>query len=139
MFTSSHTWILFFSIFRLTRDKLEPLGIDVDVDKNKLVQSKKPSDRKAVKKAYQDAIMHRCRVTGENVALSGESSGTEDSAKESKHWFHEKSNNHILCNYHSFKKMEESKKSTRPKRIYRTYSAMCASQSSMLFLMSRNF
>ena len=72
-------------IFRLTRDKLEPLGIDVDVDKNKLVQSKKPSDRKAVKKAYQDAIMHRCRVTGENVALSGESSGTEDSAKESKH------------------------------------------------------
>ena len=76
---------IFFFVSRLTRDKLEPLGIDVDVDKNKLVQSKKPSDRKAVKKAYQDAIMHRCRVTGENVALSGESSGTEDSAKESKH------------------------------------------------------
>ena len=30
----------------------------------KLVQSKKPSERKAVKKAYQEAIMHRCKVTG---------------------------------------------------------------------------
>ena len=84
-----HYLILFFDSKRtwqwLTRDKLEPLGINEDVDRNKLVQSKKPSDRKAVKKAYQDAIMHRCRVTGENVALSGESSGTEDSAKESKH------------------------------------------------------
>merc|ERR1719433_2639201 len=46
-----HYLILFFDSKRtwqwLTRDKLEPLGIDVDVDKNKLVQSKKPSDRKA--------------------------------------------------------------------------------------------
>ena len=55
------------------------------MDSNKLVLSKKPSDRKAVKKAYQDAIVHRCRVTGENVNIgSGDSSGTEDSAKESK-------------------------------------------------------
>ena len=125
MFISSHTWILFFfSIFRLTRDKLEPLGIDVDVDKNKLVQSKKPSDRKAVKKAYQDAIMHRCRVTGENVALSGESSGTEDSAKESKHWFHEKSNNDILCNYHSFKKWR-NRKSQQDQSEYTEHIVQC--------------
>ena len=32
--------------------------------KAKLVQSKKPSERKAVKKAYEDAIYHRCKVTG---------------------------------------------------------------------------
>ena len=69
----------------MTRDKLEPLGINQSVDSNKLVLSKKPSDRKAVKKAYQDAIVHRCRVTGENVNIgSGDSSGTEDSAKVSK-------------------------------------------------------
>merc|ERR1712141_913283 len=86
---SPHYLILFFDSKRtwqwLTRDKLEPLGIDVELDKSKLVQSKKPSERKAVKKAYYDAVKHRCRVAGENVALSGESSGTEDSAKESKH------------------------------------------------------
>ena len=82
-----HYLILFFDSKRtwqwLQRDKLEPLGIDMEVDKSKLVQSKKPSERKAVKKAYEDAILHRCRVTGESVTLSGaDSSGTEDSAKE---------------------------------------------------------
>jgi len=83
-----HYLILFFDSRRtwqwLPRDKLEPLGINIEVDKVKMVSSKKPTDRKAVKKAYEDAIMHRCRVTGENVTLSGgDSSGTEgDSAKE---------------------------------------------------------
>ena len=51
----------------------------MEVDRSKLVQSKKPSERKAVKKGYYDAMKHRCRVTGENVNLSGDSSGTEDS------------------------------------------------------------
>jgi bromodomain and PHD finger-containing protein 1 len=37
-----------------------------------LVQSKKPSEKKAVKKAYEDAILHRCRVTGENAAVVSE-------------------------------------------------------------------
>ena len=85
---SPHYLILFFDSKRtwqwLQRDKLEPLGINMDVDKVKMVSSKKPTDRKAVKKAYEDAILHRCRVTGENVTLSGDSSGTEgnESAKE---------------------------------------------------------
>jgi hypothetical protein len=43
----------------LQRDKLEPLGINMEIDKVKMVSSKKPTDRKAVKKAYEDAIMHR--------------------------------------------------------------------------------
>ena len=80
---SPHYLILFFDSKRtwqwLLRDKLEPLGIDVELDKSKLVQSKKPSERKAVKKAYYDAVKHRCRVAGESVNLSGDSSGTEDS------------------------------------------------------------
>ena len=43
----------------LFRDKLEPLGVDTELDKCKLVQSRKPSEKKAVKKAYEEAILHR--------------------------------------------------------------------------------
>jgi len=79
--TSTHTiphfLILFFDAKRtwrwLQRDKLEPLGVHSELDKAKLVQSKKPGERKAVKKAYEDAILHRCRVTGENASISEES------------------------------------------------------------------
>ena len=35
------------------------LGVDTELDKSKLVQSKKPGERKAVKKAYEEAILHR--------------------------------------------------------------------------------
>jgi len=34
------------------------------------VQSKKPSERKAVKKAYEEAINHRCKVTGKDSDCS---------------------------------------------------------------------
>ena len=43
----------------VSRDKLEPLGVDTELDKSKLVQSRKPSEKKAVKKAYEEAILHR--------------------------------------------------------------------------------
>lgn len=70
--------VLFFDNKRtwqwLPRAKLEPLGVNSDLDQAKLVESKKPTDRKAVKKAYEKAILHRCRVTGESTGLSGESS-----------------------------------------------------------------
>ena len=33
--------------------------MDTELDKSKLVQSKKPGERKAVKKAYEEAILHR--------------------------------------------------------------------------------
>ena len=61
--TRPHYLILFFDNKRtwqwLPRDKLEPLGVDTELDKSFLIQSKKPSERKAVKKAYEEAILHR--------------------------------------------------------------------------------
>jgi len=72
--TRPHYLILFFDTRRtwqwLPRDKLEPLGVDTGLDRGKLVQSKKAGERKAVKKAYEEAILHRCRVTGETVDLA---------------------------------------------------------------------
>lgn len=93
--TRPHYLILFFDNKRtwqwLPRDKLEPLGVDTELDKSKLVQSKKPGERKAVKKAYEEAILHRCRVTGETVDLgqaccpAGDQKDTsEDAEKEKK-------------------------------------------------------
>ncbi|KAK4301931.1 hypothetical protein Pmani_025958 [Petrolisthes manimaculis] len=73
--------VLFFDNKRtwqwLPRFKLEPLGVDSALDKAKLVESRKPAERKAVKKAYEKAILHRCRVTGENTGLSGDSDNDE--------------------------------------------------------------
>ena len=62
----------------MPRDKLEPLGVDPDRDKAKLIESKKQTERKAVKKAFEEAILHQCRVAGQSSALS------EDS--DSSHW-----------------------------------------------------
>ena len=49
-------WIaLFRSIFQIFPSlQLEPLGVNTELDKTKLVQSKKASERKAVKKAYEE-------------------------------------------------------------------------------------
>lgn len=69
--------VLFFDTKRtwqwLPRNKLEPLGVDSKLDKARLVESKKAAERKAVKKAFENAILHRCRVTGESTILSNES------------------------------------------------------------------
>lgn len=69
--------ILFFDTKRtwqwLPRNKLEPLGVDSGLDKAKLLENKKPNVRKAVQKAYEKAILHRCSVTGEPNPLSGDS------------------------------------------------------------------
>ncbi|PNF20915.1 Peregrin [Cryptotermes secundus] len=60
--------VLFFDTKRtwqwLPRNKLEPLGIATEVDQAKLTESRKPADRKAVRKAYQEAMLHRCQVSG---------------------------------------------------------------------------
>merc|ERR1719450_58717 len=84
--TKPHYLILFFDNKRtwqwLPRDKLEPLGVDTELDKSYLIQSKKPSERKAVKKAYEEAILHRCRVTGETVDLSQCGSSTDKDVEE---------------------------------------------------------
>ena len=41
----------------LLLSQLEPLGVNTELDKTKLVQSKKASERKAVKKAYEEVFM----------------------------------------------------------------------------------
>ena len=84
--TSPHYLILFFDAKRtwqwLQRDKLEPLGVDPETDKAKLVQSKKPAEKKAVKKAYEEAILHRFRVTGENASITGERASSDEDSEE---------------------------------------------------------
>ncbi|XP_068086582.1 peregrin [Anabrus simplex] len=59
--------VLFFDTKRtwqwLPRNKLEPLG-NPAVDEAKVTESRKPTDRKAVRKAYQEALSHRCQVSG---------------------------------------------------------------------------
>ena len=57
----------------LPRSKLEPLGVDSGLDKAKQLENKKPNVRRAVRKAYEKAVMHRCKVTGEPNPLSSES------------------------------------------------------------------
>lgn len=44
--------------------------MDSGLDKAKLLENKKPSVRKAVKSAYEKAVLHRCRVTGEANPLT---------------------------------------------------------------------
>ncbi|BES98674.1 Bromodomain and Hypothetical proteinD finger-containing protein [Nesidiocoris tenuis] len=58
--------VLFFDTKRtwqwLPRNKLEPLGVNEELDEMKLLLSRKPTDRKAVRKAYQEAMQHRTQI-----------------------------------------------------------------------------
>lgn len=58
--------VLFFDKKRtwqwLPRPKLQPLGITYELDLLKLTESKKPSTRKEVKKAYQEAMTYRTEI-----------------------------------------------------------------------------
>ncbi|CAB3220534.1 unnamed protein product [Arctia plantaginis] len=62
--------VLFFDVKRtwqwLPPNKLELLGIEKSVDQAKLIESRKPTDRKAVKKAYGDAMQFRKQVLGDD-------------------------------------------------------------------------
>lgn len=59
--------VLFFDVKRtwqwLPPTKLEILGIDKSVDEAKLCESKKPQERKQVKKAYQEALHYKNQVS----------------------------------------------------------------------------
>uniref|UniRef100_T1P900 PWWP domain protein n=1 Tax=Musca domestica TaxID=7370 RepID=T1P900_MUSDO len=59
--------VLFFDAKRtwqwLPANKLDILGIDKELDQQKLVESRKPTERKAVKKAYQDALHYQSQVS----------------------------------------------------------------------------
>lgn len=59
--------VLFFDAKRtwqwLPSTKLDKLGFQPKIDQSKLVESKKPADRKAVKKAYEEALHYQNQVT----------------------------------------------------------------------------
>ncbi|KAH8267096.1 hypothetical protein KR018_003733 [Drosophila ironensis] len=59
--------VLFFDVKRtwqwLPANKLDILGIDKQLDQQKLVESRKPAERKAVKKAYQHALHYQSQVS----------------------------------------------------------------------------
>lgn len=46
----------------LPGEKLEKLGVSQEVDEAKLIESRKPADRKAVKKAYNEALYFRTQT-----------------------------------------------------------------------------
>ncbi|XP_072379250.1 bromodomain-containing protein homolog isoform X1 [Diabrotica undecimpunctata] len=58
--------ILFFDVKRtwqwLPVEKLELLGLDSEKDESKVNESKKPTDRKAVKKAYENALNYQAQI-----------------------------------------------------------------------------
>ncbi|XP_014678168.1 PREDICTED: uncharacterized protein LOC106817978 [Priapulus caudatus] len=62
--------VLFFDARRtwqwLPRDKIEHLGGDACLDRTKVYESKKPAERKAVKKAFDKAMQHRLLMTNSN-------------------------------------------------------------------------
>ncbi|XP_043464131.1 bromodomain-containing protein 1 [Leptopilina heterotoma] len=68
--------VLFFDTKRtwqwLPGEKLEKLGVSQELDEAKLIESRKPTDRKAVKKAYQEALHYRKQThnTALNVATT---------------------------------------------------------------------
>lgn len=76
--------VLFFDNKRtwqwLPRTKLEPLGVDSGLDNAKLMEGRKSSIRKSVQQAYDRAVLHRRRVTGENT--EGSSSETSEEMHE---------------------------------------------------------
>ncbi|XP_006821331.1 peregrin-like [Saccoglossus kowalevskii] len=76
--------VLFFDNKRtwqwLPRTKLEPLGVDSGLDNAKLMEGRKSSIRKSVQQAYDRAVLHRRRVTGETA--EGSSSETSEEIHE---------------------------------------------------------
>lgn len=67
--------VLFFDVKRtwqwLPSNKLELLGLDKQLDQSKLVESRKPTDKKAVKKAYHNALQYQSQVASANNITLG--------------------------------------------------------------------
>jgi len=64
----------------LPRNKLELLGEERSVDQSKLTESRKATDRKAVRKAYQEAMLHRREVTGVEAGLIEDTEALDEAA-----------------------------------------------------------
>jgi hypothetical protein len=70
---SEHVYlVLFFDAKRtwqwLPAEKLEILGIDQERDEAKANEPRKPADRKAVKKAYENALQYESQVNGPDAS-----------------------------------------------------------------------
>ncbi|KAM3847412.1 peregrin isoform 7-T7 [Vipera latastei] len=69
--------VLFFDNKRtwqwLPRTKLVPLGVNQDLDKEKMLEGRKSNIRKSVQIAYHRAMQHRNKVQGEQTSDSSES------------------------------------------------------------------
>lgn len=67
--------VLFFDVKRtwqwLPSNKLELLGLDKQLDQSKLVESRKPTDKKAVKKAYHNALQYQSQVASSTTINLG--------------------------------------------------------------------
>ncbi|XP_074034602.1 bromodomain-containing protein 140 [Leptinotarsa decemlineata] len=61
--------VLFFDAKRtwqwLPAEKLELLGLDAEKDESKVNEPRKPTDRKAVKKAYENALNYQSQINGD--------------------------------------------------------------------------
>lgn len=57
----------------LPRTKLVPLGVNQDLDKEKMLEGRKSNIRKSVQIAYHRAMQHRSKVQGEQSSDSSES------------------------------------------------------------------
>ncbi|XP_033115032.1 bromodomain-containing protein 1-like [Anneissia japonica] len=84
VFAEEHLYlVLFFDNKRtwqwLPRAKLEPLGVDSGLDQAKLTEGRTSAIRKSVGQAYDRALFHRRRVTGE---VTEESAGSDTSMGE---------------------------------------------------------
>lgn len=57
----------------LPRTKLVPLGVNQDLDKEKMLEGRKSNIRKSVQIAYHRALQHRSKVQGEQSSDSSDS------------------------------------------------------------------
>lgn len=69
--------VLFFDNKRtwqwLPRTKLVPLGVNQDLDKEKMLEGRKSNIRKSVQIAYHRALQHRSKVQGEQSSETSDS------------------------------------------------------------------
>lgn len=57
----------------LPRTKLVPLGVNQDLDKEKMLEGRKSNIRKSVQIAYHRALQHRSKVQGEQSSETSDS------------------------------------------------------------------
>lgn len=62
-------------VFRqwLPRSKLVPLGVDQELDKEKMLEGRKSNIRKSVQVAYHRAMQHRSKVQGDPSSETSDS------------------------------------------------------------------